>query len=194
MLCMSAIGAAVSPYLPQRANVVPGLFVFYLTFTAWATVRLRDRSARSLETVGLFAAVATSALGVAYGLTAVASPGGLLDAEPSDTYFGFALFPAFAAMLDLTVICRRGVSGAARVARHLWRMSMALLIACGSLFLGQPKVFPPGLRGSPIMDAPELAVLALMAFWLIRVRFPGAPGRRVSPLATADLGRPRLAS
>ncbi len=47
-------------------------------------------------------------------------------------------------------------------------MSLALFIAAGSLFLGQPKVFPARLRGSPIMFVPELAILGLMLLWLAR--------------------------
>jgi uncharacterized membrane protein len=172
MLIMSGIGAAVSPFIPQRGNVVPGLLTFYLTATAWATVRLKDDQARRFEIAAMAVAAAACALGVTFALTAVSSPGGLLDAEPASTYSAFALFPAFAAVLDVTVIWRRGVSGPARLARHPWRMSLALFIACGSLFLGQPKVFPPGLRGSPILFAPEVFVLGLMAFWLIRVGFP----------------------
>ena len=57
------------------------------------------------------------------------------------------------------------------MARHIWRMGLALLIAALSLFIGQPKVFPPGLRGAPVMFVPEAAVLALTVFWLVRIRF-----------------------
>jgi hypothetical protein len=34
-----------------------------------------------------------------------------------------------------------------------------------------PEVFPVSLRGSPVLFVPVLAVLALMIFWLCRVRF-----------------------
>jgi hypothetical protein len=104
------------------------------------------------------------------GLTAAAAPGGRLDGDPPGNFFFFASLPALAGALDLRVILRRGVSGARRIRRHLWRMSAALFVAAGSLFLGQPKVFPHWLRGSPIMFTPEIAILALMVFWLVRVR------------------------
>ena len=58
----------------------------------------------------------------------------------------------------------------------------ALFVAAGSLFLGQPKVFPPALRGAAVMFIPELAILGLMLFWLARVLLSGAAGRsRPSP-------------
>jgi hypothetical protein len=68
------------------------------------------------------------------------------------------------------MIARGGVSGAGRIARHLWRMCTALLIADFSFFLGQQQFFPALLRGSPVLLVPELVVLVLMIFWLIRVR------------------------
>lgn len=57
----------------------------------------------------------------------------------------------------------------ARLARHLWRMCLALFIAAGSFFVGQADEIPQALRGPHLM-VPPLAALALMAFWLVRVR------------------------
>lgn len=96
-----------------------------------------------------------------------------------------AAIAGFAAALDLHVILRGGVSGAERIARHLWRMCTALLFGAASFFIGQPQVFPPPLRGSPILFLPVLAIMAAMIFWLLRVRFPGRIQARSSgPLAT----------
>jgi hypothetical protein len=50
-------------------------------------------------------------------------------------------------------------------------MCVALLIAAFSFFLGQPQVFPASVRGSALLYIPEIAVLGLMIFWLVRVRF-----------------------
>jgi hypothetical protein len=47
----------------------------------------------------------------------------------------------------------------------------ALLIASFSFFLGQPPVFPASVRGSAILFVPEIAVLGVLIFWLVRVRF-----------------------
>jgi hypothetical protein len=72
--------------------------------------------------------------------------------------------------LDLRMILRGGVFGAQRIARHLWRMCVALLITAASFFLGQQQVFPAPLRGSPFPFVPEITVLGLLIFWLVRVR------------------------
>lgn len=69
------------------------------------------------------------------------------------------------------MILRGGISGAPRIARHLWRMCLALFIATGSFFFGQQKVMPEFVRGTPILLALAIAPLVLMIFWLIRVRF-----------------------
>jgi uncharacterized membrane protein len=170
MLIMSAIGASVSPFLPQWSNVVPGLLTFYLVGTAWMTVRRPEGRIGRFEVGACVFAWSAAATGVLLGMLAAGSPGGLLNGDPPMNFFVFASFPALAGALDLRVILRRGVSGAQRIARHLWRMSVALFVGAGSLFLGQPKVFPPWLRGSPIMFAPEIAIVGLMIFWLLRVR------------------------
>src|SRR5258708_22169624 len=93
--------------------------------------------------IGAFVfACGAAATGVLLGMVAAASPKGLLAGDPPWSFFVLASFPALAAAADLRMIRRRGVSGAARIGRHLWRMSVALFIAAGSLFLGQPQLFP----------------------------------------------------
>jgi uncharacterized membrane protein len=171
MLIMSGIGTVVSPFLPNWSNVVMGLF-FYLVATAWMTVRRPAGAVGRFEIGALLFAWGAAATGVLLGLWAAASPGGRLAGDPPLVFFIFASFPALAGSQDLRVIRRGGVMGAQRIARHLWRMSVALFIAAGSLFLGQPKLFPHWLRGSPIMFAPELVIIVLMIFWLLRVREP----------------------
>lgn len=177
MLVMSGIGTIVSPFLPNWSNVVMGLFVFYLVATAWMTIRRPAGAVGAFEVGAFVFACAAAATGILLGLAAAASPKGVLAGDSPIFFFIPASFPALAAAADLRVILRRGVSGSERIARHLWRMSVALFIAAGSLFLGQPKLFPHWLRGSPIMFAPEIAILALMIFWLLRLRAPKRSSR-----------------
>ena len=68
-----------------------------------------------------------------------------------------------------------------------WKMysglteSAALTIASGSFFLGQQKIMPALMRGSPWLFVPVIAPLLLMVFWLIRVRLtPGFKSPRLS--------------
>src|SRR5438045_1662075 len=82
-------------------------------------------------------------------------------------------FVALAAPADRRVIRSGGLTGPARIRRHLWRMCLAMFVGTGSLFIGQPKVFPEWLRGSPILWLLAFAPLAAMAFWLTRTRSTG---------------------
>ena len=99
---------------------------------------------------------------------------------PALPHYVFAGVAVLAAAGDLRMILRHGVFGAQRIARHLWRMCVALFIATASLFLGQQQVFPEFVRGSPILYVPVIAVLGVMIFWLIRVRFTGRFKRDVT--------------
>jgi hypothetical protein len=74
------------------------------------------------------------------------------------------------AVLDLRVV-RRAIAGAQQLIRHLWRMGFAFFIAAGSLFLGQPDVFPEPLQPIGLRAAPVLLVVGLTLYWLIRVSF-----------------------
>ena len=80
------------------------------------------------------------------------------------------LIGGIAAGGDINVILRGGLSGPSRISRHLWRMSVALFIASGSFFLGQQRVMPVWMRGSPWLFVPVFVPVLLMIFWLIRVR------------------------
>ena len=170
MLAMAAVGAAVAPFLPaeQVPNTTAGVFTFYLVATAWATVRRRPGESGRFEVSAAFMAVAVAAGAVAFGLESALS-GHPLPAPEGPVLYVFAAVAALAAACDFAMIRRGGISGAPRLARHLWRMSTALLIAAGS-FAGQPRAIPEFLRGSPLLLLPVLATLVLMIFWLARVR------------------------
>jgi len=78
-------------------------------------------------------------------------------------------------LLDVRMMAR-GIQGAHRIARHLWRMCFALFIAATSFFLGQTQgspaqVFPEPLRQGAVLAIPVLLVLLLMFYWLARVLF-----------------------
>ena len=103
--------------------------------------------------------------------------GGHLDGYRSPLYYVFAFIAALFASLDFNVIRQGGISGVQRIARHLWRMCFALFFAAGSFFLGQQKVMPAFMHGSPILLALGLVPLAIMIFWLVRVRI----GNRFRP-------------
>lgn len=171
MLFMAGVGAAVSPFLPtaQWTNTTAALFTLYLVATSWATVRRREGSVGRFE-IGAFLVAAGIA---ATGAVLAAMYAGTPRAAGFATVYGFAVVAALAAACDLSVILRGGIRGAPRIARHLWRMSLALFIASGSFFFGQADEIPQVLRG-PHLTVLAFAPLGLMVFWLIRVRFSKA--------------------
>ncbi len=181
MLIMSGVAAIVAPLFPDRISAVMGLLTFYLTATAWAVVRRPPGQVGRFEAGAGLAAVGIAAAFLALAVIGGRMPGGMLDDEPSQLGYVFAIVAAIAAVSDFRMLRRGGLSGAPRIARHLWRMCLALFIAWGS-FAGQPRAQPDALRGSPYLFVPALAVLALMVFWLVRTRFARPVGPAVSTI------------
>lgn len=99
-----------------------------------------------------------------------------------------------AGLLDLRVVLRKRLTAGERIRRHLWRMCFAFFIATGSFFLGQQKVMPVEMRGSPILFVLAFAPFAVMLFWLVRLRFAKAISRLSLrlPSPAAPVPRPEL--
>jgi hypothetical protein len=177
MLTVSALAVYLAVFVPPifagaappSASVSVAILTIYLAATAWMTVRRKDGSVGLFERDAFLVAFGVAAALLVFGLRAASIP----TARPGEyePYFVFASFAAFAAALDLKVILRGGISGAQRIARHLWRMCFALFFAAAFFFLGQQQVLPKVIRGSPFLVVLALAPLILMIFWLFRVRF-----------------------
>jgi hypothetical protein len=179
MLSMSAIGAYMAFVAPQREviNVLMGTLTFYLVATSWRTARRRNGGTDLFDWVALLVALAVATSLASYGLDA------LKDGTSAALYVVFGGVALLASLLDVRMIVGGGVFGAARVARHLWRMCVALFIAVSSLFLGQPQVFPEALRRTGVLAVPSVLVVTLLVFWLIRVLFTRAYKNTASPKA-----------
>jgi len=170
VLIMAGIGACVAPFLPDRGSSLAGAFTLYLVATGWATVRRPQGHAGWFEIGAFVFALILVWVGISLGGEGAQSPEGLIDGQQSaEMAYALAVLAALAAVGDLKMLVRRGNYGARRIARHLWRMCCALLIAAGSFFLGQQQVFPAALHGSAVLFLPVFAVIALMIFWLCRV-------------------------
>ncbi|HEY2071211.1 MAG TPA: hypothetical protein VGG48_16765 [Rhizomicrobium sp.] len=170
MLVMSGIGAVVAPFFPDRVSAMAGAFTFYLVLTGWITVRRQEGRIGVFEKTAFAFALAIAATDFELWRMAMATPSHTLDDSPPQAFYVIGLLVALAATTDLKVILRGGISGAQRIARHLWRLSAALFIAAGSFFLGQQPVMPKFIQGSPLLFVPEIAIIALLLFWLVRVR------------------------
>jgi len=153
---------------PASATVPVAILTFYLVATGWMTVRRTERGVGPFEYGALLVATGVAVAMLTFGLIAAGNPVERLQGFPV-RYYAFASFAAFPALLDLKVILQGGISGAARIARHLWRMCFAFFFAASFFFLGQPRV-AAFVHHSPILYVPALAPLVIMIFWLIRVR------------------------
>ena len=188
MVIMLAVAAGTSPFLPdpQPGQVYGGIFVIYLVATAWMTVKRPEGQVGRFElwacliAAVLAMAVVIGGMGTMYGAVIGAVLGALLGDPPA---WAFAVIGGFAVFCDVRVLRRGGVSGPSRIARHLWRMCAALFVATGSFFFGQADEIPAALRGQHLM-IPALAPLALMLFWLIRIRI----GRAFKTAPAVPLG------
>jgi hypothetical protein len=171
MLAMTSTGALAAALKPERGTAVIGLFTAYLVATSWATARRRDGRTAMFDRYGIAVATGCALAMIAFSLIGFTSANGRVDSLPAGIHIPFALLATLAAALDLNFLRRGQLSQAQRIARHLWRMCTALLIAAFSFFLGQQKVMPEAIQGSAMLFVPPLAVLAAMIFWIFRVRF-----------------------
>lgn len=185
MLFMAGIGGAVAPFLPDAklTNTTAGVFTFYLVASGWATVRRRAGTVGRFEKAAVVVPFGVAALGLY--LVWLAMQNGKAGAYA--TIYIFAAFAALAAACDLRMIRDGGVIGAARTTRHLWRMTLALFVATGSFFIGQQDNLPEAVQGTVWPVIPVLGVVALLVYWLVRMRLPGVhraiarPFRRRAP-------------
>lgn len=179
MLIMSGIGAVVAPFLPtpERASVIAGVLTFYLVLSSWMAVKHKPGQLGRFDYGLLPISLGVVAASAYLFWLASQNPRGMLDGQPGAAFVMFLIIGSLAAVGDLRLILNRGVTGATRLARHLWRMTVALFIAANSLFLGQPQVFPKAVQKSGLLNLPALLILALLLYWLGHVGY-GAYKRR----------------
>ncbi len=178
MLTLTGTGAVMAALAPERGTMMIGLFTAYLVVTSWGAARNHDGEAGPAERISLAVAIGCALALLSFGLLGAASANGRFDSLPAAVHFPFAAIAGLAAVLDLNFILRGRLNRAQRIGRHLWRMCTALLIAAFSFFLGQQKVMPMAIQGSPWLFVPPLATLGAMVFWIFRVRFSRAWGGR----------------
>jgi hypothetical protein len=145
------------------------VLTFYLVATAWVAARRRDGQAGIFDLGALLFALAIGAAGATWGFAAASSPTGMKDRSPAAFYFVFGSIALLFAASDIRMVVRGGVFGAKRIARHLWRMSMALLFAALSFYPGQGRLSPRWLRETNLLDVPAVLLVGAMLFWLYRV-------------------------
>lgn len=172
MFVAYVIGAGVAPFLSegQRPNFVAGVLALYLLATGVSAARRRKFDAGPAELAGLVVALAITGVGVWFMIEGAASESGTVDGSPPQAFAVFVVAGLAASAGEINVIVRRSLSNGARVSRHLWRMCASFFFASGSLFLGQPKVFPDWFNASILPVFLAFAPVLLMTYWLIRQR------------------------
>jgi uncharacterized membrane protein len=128
MLAMCAAAFVIAALKAQPVNLVAGSLTAYLVVTARMTVRPVSDPARRFERGLMVAGFCAGVAAVAVGLR---QEGGVRI-----PLFLFGLLGVLGSIGDFKVLRAGTLAGAPRLARHLWRMSLALLIATASFFLG----------------------------------------------------------
>lgn len=191
MLAMAGIGAFRGWVMGQPMNIVAGTFTLYMVATAWLTVWRKEGQTGFLEVGAMLVALLVGSIDLTAGWRVASSAVPPADGVPAAAYFVFGSVALLGAAGDLRMLIRRGVRGGARILRHLWRMGFAMFVATASLFLGQQRIFPEELRGSPLMFVPVMVVVVLVAYWALRVRF-GKAYRRTQPKSPPATATPLI--
>ena len=180
MVVMAVFAFYLAIVTPDQVNLFISVFALYLVATAWLTVWRKEGASGLLEKIALLVAITLLApfailvIELAIGAppmfkSTVAFKGPVLVA-----LYGFTTVLAIAAVSDAKVVMAGGISGAPRIARHLWRMCVGLTMAAGSAFTnGLPRLLPGPFHVPPEFFLPQFVPLGLLVFWLIRVRFTG---------------------
>jgi hypothetical protein len=191
-MCMAGVVIAAGQGVAPAVNIPAALLTAYLVVTALVTVRPPRPERRWLDVAALLVALAVGVVNLKFGAEAIAG-GGTRNGMPAFPFLMFGTVGVLASALDLRMIRAGGLRGAARLARHLWRMCFALFIAALSFFLGQADEIPEPLRIMPLLALPVLMVLVTMLYWLWRVRRRRHGVRAlapVEPLPHAPLSHP----
>ncbi len=171
MLVAYVIAAVVAPFIAsgQRPNFVAGILALYLLLWGVSAAWRRNFQASLWEKVGLAAALFVTAMGGWFAYTAAQSPSGTVDGSPPQAFVVFVVLGLAAVVGEIRVLIRGALSNVERQKRHLWRMCGSFFIAAGSLFFGQPQVFPVWFNESLLPDLLSFAPLFVMIYWLVRL-------------------------
>jgi uncharacterized membrane protein len=182
MLVMAGFAEYLAVAMPdQIPNFFVGTFAIYLVVTAWMTVRRKEGT---LGTAEKMACAVIVCLCLPFVVLSVELAAGLrpslrsavpLEGPVRIALYSFTFLIVLAAIGDVRMLWAGGIRGVRRIGRHLWRMCLGLAMAAGSAFTnGLPRLLPHGAHlPLVLLFLPQFAVLALLVFWAVRVRFTG---------------------
>jgi uncharacterized membrane protein len=165
MVTMALLGSVLAAVLSKQpaTNIPVGFLTSYLVITGLAAVRPPAAGARWLHLGGLLVVAALTAVFLTFGIEAVAN-GGYRGDVPAFPMFLFGGAGLLAAIGDVRILRSGHLQGAKRIARHLWRLSFALLIAA----ISSGRIIPKSLHTPLVLALPALAVLVPMRYFLWR--------------------------
>jgi uncharacterized membrane protein len=180
MIAMCATATVAAIVKGQAVNVMAALMTAYLVLTGLMAVRPRSTGSRRRDVGLMLMALALGLATIAGGLAAIASPSGKVFGYPPFPFFLFGVLGLSGSAGDWRMIRSGSLRGAPRLARHLWRMCMALFIAAVSFFSIRARVaaiLPAALASPAARVLPVLLVLVAMFYWLWRIRSRVIPVR-----------------
>jgi uncharacterized membrane protein len=179
MSVMSIFAAYLAIAVPdQLVNLFIAILTLYLLATGWMTVHRNAGVAGPFEKIALViglllcAPFAILSFQLATGLTPLFKSAVPFRGPVLVAIYAFTGILAAAVVGDASVVLRGGTSGASRISRHLWRMCLGLTFATGSAFTnGFARLLPGPYHVPPAFFYPQFVPLALLVFWMVRVRF-----------------------
>lgn len=181
MVVMGLLGSFLAVIHPMGhpTNIVAGLVTFYLVSTGMLSAQKTRRPARIDVVIAVLAfLLAVAAFRVGMGGTSGASPS-----------IVFGIVAMLGGMGDVRVIRNGGIQGSRRIARHVWRMCLGMVVAAGSFFLGPRGRVPEIIYYPSLLPIPVLIPIVMMVFWIVRLRvkksFRGMVGNAAAHTSTA---------
>ncbi|MEL6192479.1 MAG: hypothetical protein AAFR66_10530, partial [Bacteroidota bacterium] len=152
MLVMAGMASYLAVFSSHEPiNFLVGLFTIYLIVTSKLAAK-DNRGGMSVYVKVLCGISILFFTGYILLLIKAEKSGeAMMDGVYLEAYYIFALLSFIAAMLDVKVVVKGGVKGKQRLARHLWRMLLAMFIATTSLVYGQAQVFPDSIQDSGVL-------------------------------------------
>jgi hypothetical protein len=184
MLVMASFGALLAILKDDWPNAAGAVIAMYFVVTALLTVRRPPPAWQWIDTAAMLVALALAIYELRVGIWLLATP--TRTSVPAGVPIAMAMLVLLAVLGDMRMLAR-GIAGAQRIARHLWRMCFALFIATGSFFIGQAQVLPKPLRIMPLLALPVVLVLLAMLYWLARVRLGRRSARLIARPSKATL-------
>lgn len=170
MSAMALTGAVLTAWEPDPLTLGSALWTLSLIHTARLAARRRDGRLDGWALAAVLPAIAAVAVLGHGAIMALAAPSGAYLGTDAAGYLVFGGLAALSVVYDASLLWRPPLAPRARIARHLWRMTLACFLAVTALFLGQQDDVFPFMQGSPLLLIPSLLTLGFLLYWSLRVR------------------------